>query len=202
MNQSTTQSEENEENIKLPVPENNRAKSLYFEFACNHFFMDHDGFGNEYRSYQISQGEEMEWRAEFIEFWKTHLSLDNMRPLHLLEHAGAIEALPEIITMSRKGDDYSKFWYACTIWNLAYGYVNRNEAIRIALRIWISLSIRAKNITPKHKNEISKFMKNLGASTPEGYLKNYSRRKLWESITKKSLRRKFLLAQPAAQPDR
>lgn len=52
-----------------------RAKEIYLNYSGNHFYMDHDGVGSEYATYNVSRETEEQWRREFIQdFFQTNKS--------------------------------------------------------------------------------------------------------------------------------
>ena len=46
-----------------------RAKELFFKYSGNRFFMDREGDGNEYESYNVSKETEKAWAKEFVSFF-------------------------------------------------------------------------------------------------------------------------------------
>lgn len=165
-----------------------RAKKLFIDYACNHFYMDRDGAGIEYDKYGISEAEEKKWRREYISFWVNQLSTDDLTAVDKLSDAKATEALPALIEMADKGDSYAKLRYANAIWCITTsGAYVRPKAEKAAIDLWQSLVQGAIEISENHKTDISRSsMKNLEASTPEEYVLDYAVRQL-ERVKKSNL---------------
>ena len=49
--------------------EREKAKKMFFDYACHTFFMQNDGVLEEYKKFGISESQETEWRREYISFW-------------------------------------------------------------------------------------------------------------------------------------
>ncbi len=88
------------------------AKKMFFDYACNTFFMAHDGVLEGYKLFGISEAQEAEWRREYIAFWTSQLSTDDLTAVDQLRNAWAGEALPDLIRVADTGDGYAKLWYA------------------------------------------------------------------------------------------
>jgi hypothetical protein len=165
-----------------------KAKKIFFDYACNTFYMAHDGELEEYKKIGVSAAQEAEWRREYISFWVSQLSIDDLTAVNRLGETWAGEALPDLIKMAGQGDGYAKLWYANAIWKLANGAsisaTMRDQAIKTAINLWQSLVQRPIELSDNHKAEISPNMKPLDASTPEEYVLNYAKRKLAEAKTK------------------
>lgn len=165
-----------------------RAKELFFSYACNRFFMVREGVEDEYRQYGIGEGQEAEWRKEYIALWVGQLSVDDMKALNQLGYAWAGEALPELIDMSDKGDSYAKLWYANAIYDLALGAElspeRRQEGVKVAIELWRSVVNGPIQLTESHRAVIRPSMQYLSASTPEEYVLNYAKSKLSQAKEK------------------
>lgn len=159
-----------------------QAKQMFLEYACNIFFMAHDGVYEEYKSFGISQEQETDWRREFVSFWVERLSTDDFTAVNQLSNARAFEALPELMQVADTGDDYARLWYANAIYQLASGVsvasAMQAQATDMALGLWQTLTQRPIEISDAHKVQILPNMKWLEASTPEEYVRNYARRNL------------------------
>ncbi len=155
---------------------------MFFEFACNTFFMAQDGVLEQYKKFGVSKAREEEWRREYISFWVGQLSTDDLKAVDRLRDAGASEALPSLIRMARKGDSYSKLWYGNAIWALANGASlsgsMREEAINAAIAVWQLLVEQAIELSDNHKAQVLPHLRSLDASTPEEYVLNYAKRQL------------------------
>ena len=95
------------------------AKKLFFDYACNTFFMLHDGVWEEYKALRTTPAQEAEWRREYIAFWVGQLSTDDLTAVQKLDDANAGEALADLMKMADQGDDYAKLRYAITIGHLS-----------------------------------------------------------------------------------
>ena len=91
-------------------------RRIFFDYACNGFFMAHDGVYEEYKRYGISEAQEKEWRREYVALWVSRLEIDDLMPVDRLRDAWAGEALPALMEMADRGDSYAKLWYANAIW--------------------------------------------------------------------------------------
>jgi hypothetical protein len=169
-------------------PSEQQAKEMYFEYACNAFYMDHDGVYQQYKSFGISEAQEAAWRREYIVFWIDRLSTDDLTAVNKLRDAWASEALPELIKIADTGDDYAALWYANAIWRLACGTTistaMQGLAIQTATRLWQSLTQRPIKISASHQALIAPYMWALKASTPQEYVRNYARGQLAEAETR------------------
>jgi hypothetical protein len=182
-----------------------RAKEIYFYYACNHFLLDRDVDHKEYTKYNIDRTLEAVWRREYILLWKSRLSIDDFTALNRLRDAWADEALPELIEIAPKGDSFAKLWYANAIWQLTrnshISTVLRYKGKKIAIRLWQSLTFQNIQLTEKHREEIEGTLtkmiqidqsyqlarSNAGhlpkatlvwANTPEEYILKYAKKQL------------------------
>jgi hypothetical protein len=158
------------------------AKQIFFYYACNTFFMAHDGAYEEYKRYGISEAQEKEWRREYIALWISRLEVDDLTPVDHFSNAWASEALPVLMEMGDKGDSYAKLWYANAIWHLADGsncdMTLRWKARNVATDLWQSLQTERIVLTQGHKEHIRPFLWAVHASTPEEYVRFYASRQL------------------------
>jgi hypothetical protein len=166
-----------------------KAKKMFFDYACNHFFMDHDGLGVKYRKYGVTKKQEIEWRSEYISIWTSRLSVDDLTPVNRLRDAWADEALPDLMKLAHKGDGYAKLWYANAIWQIAnrpnVSAAMRKQAISTAINLWKLLVQDSEKISDDHRANISPSnIFALGASTPEEYVVNYTKSQLAEANKK------------------
>jgi hypothetical protein len=165
----------------------NSAKELFWYYACNHFFLDRDGALEKYHKLGGSGEKEKAWRDEYIDFWLSKLGTTDLTTLFNLRNTGACEILEKLIGLNDYGDDYSKFWFAYTIADLAQNSrVERTAAKKArekAQVLWEEILSEPRGISKDHKKEIRPDMlEALGANTAEEYLINYSKRKLKEMI--------------------
>lgn len=158
------------------------AKKMYFDYACNIFFMLHDGDYEEYKEYGINEAQEKEWRHEYIALWVSRLEVDDLTPVDRLSNAWASEALPAIMEMADQGDSYAKLWYANAIWHLADGSncdtISRWKARKAAIDLWQSLQTECIVLTQRHNNHIRPYLWAFHASAPEEYVRSYARQQL------------------------
>lgn len=172
--------------------EKTKAKKIFFDFACNHFYMQRDGVEEEYERFGITSKEEAEWRKEYIEFWVERLSVDDLQPVNRITEASAGEALPDLLKMADKGDSYAKLRYSNAIWQLAMGadisLALKNQTAKMSVRLWQSIVEEPFQLTEKHQEEISallnKYKSLTNASTPQEYILNYAKSKLAEAREK------------------
>jgi hypothetical protein len=162
-----------------------KAKRMFFDFACRKFFMAHDGVLDEYEKFRITEAQEQAWRDECVSCWVSQLSTEDLMPFARLEDAEAIEALPALISVSEQGDSLSRLWCANATWHLAkrvsfYSSIT-TKAIDTARDCWQALLEQPIKLSASHRDFITPFMmKAFDASTPEAYIVNYAKRKLDE----------------------
>jgi hypothetical protein len=165
-----------------------KAKRMFFEYACNTFFMNNDGVLNDYLKFGISPTQEKEWRQEYISFWVNQLSVDDLTAVDKLRDAEAGESLPNLMSIASEGDGYAKLWYANAIWQLAdranISTELRNQARLVAINLWQFLIEQKFDITEDHKSKITPYLRALDASTPEEYVINYARHRITEAVSK------------------
>jgi hypothetical protein len=160
------------------------AKKLFFDNCCSHYMMMHDGYSDEFKKYHISQKQENEWRAEYISYWVSQLSLEDVAPIRKLEYASASESLPDLFKLAEQGDSYIKLMVANTSWALKGEFgIDKNlkkQAADVAIKLWNSISSPDDvTLTEYHKSRITEAnMKGFGASTPEEYVANWAKREL------------------------
>ena len=160
-----------------------RAKKIFFDYYCNHFYLSRDREGDEYYKFGISREQEKIWRDQYISLWVSKLSTDDLEPLDKLRGSYAIEALPELIKMADQGDSYAKLMFADAIWSIkekeGIDVDLYQQARRVAIDLWTSLLEGNIWISEHHKGDIPKqYMKTQQASSPEEYIRNYARDQL------------------------
>jgi hypothetical protein len=166
------------------VEDMEQAKKIFFEYSCNHYYMSREGI--DFKNYHISKEQEIEWRNEFIAYWVSKLSVDDLAAVHRLEGANAIESVPDLIDIANKGDSYVKLWVASAIWSVSFrndiDTKLQKQTLDIAIKLLESIVESQVQLSENHRKEIPAIgMKNLGASTPEEYIVNFAQRKLKEA---------------------
>ena len=141
-----------------------RAKEIFFKYACNHFFLDREVNADEYKKYDISNEQENKWTREYTAFWISKLSADDFQAVNSLSAADAGDALPEMFRISELGDSFTKLWYANAIWKIAcYGIMSpimRERARRKSITLWQSLLNNPIEFTDEHRTKVSEIVKN------------------------------------------
>ena len=151
-----------------------RAKEIFFQYACNHFYLNREVEAVEYKKFDISKEQEKIWCREYVSYWMSQLSLDDLRALNPLRYTYAEEALPELLRLSTLGDSFAKLSFANTIWDIAYGGtmspIMRESSRRKAVSIWQALLNNPIELTDDHRQIVT-----------DDYILNYARNKLGES---------------------
>lgn len=160
-----------------------QAKALFFQYACNGFFMAHDGVWDQYQAFGISEEEEQVWRREYIAYWVERLSVEEFTAVDKLRDAGAGEALPRLIELSNTGGDFARLWYANAIWHLANSGEGvsakmRGQARQVAVELWKSLLPESPEGSLRHQREAWPSPTDLTVVDGDGYVVNYARRML------------------------
>lgn len=163
-----------------------RAKEMFWQYACNHFFIAHDGVHEQYtRLGGGNQEDEASWRAEFIADQLAKLSTEDFDPLQQLRNANAGEAISSLLKIEDYGDDFSRFWYAFTLHDLARyetaSKEDKKKAHQKASELWQGILKHPVGISDLNRAQVGEYMlKSLQAKTAEGYLQNYTQSKLQE----------------------
>lgn len=156
-----------------------KAKKIFFDYACNHFYMERDGVGKEYENFGVSEAEEKEWRREYISFWVSQLSIDDLTAVDKLYYAWAVEAVPALIKMADKGDSYAKLWYANALWHISdssrISVTMREDARRTAINLWQTIVQQPVELSENHRAKIISYK---SSSSPEKYVLNYAKSNL------------------------
>ncbi|MGY8686321.1 MAG: hypothetical protein ACKVHP_01080 [Verrucomicrobiales bacterium] len=165
--------------------EDNPARALYWDAACNRAELEKDGLAEEYLS--LGGGDEDTeslWRSEFIDHWAVQLSVEELEPLRQLRNANAHEALLPLLQMSDYGDDFAKFWFAFTLNVLSQEDSEfKQEASDRAQALWREILIEPKGVKESHRALVKRYMlKAFEATTAEEYVENYTRQKLSEFV--------------------
>lgn len=157
------------------------ARQLFWDYACSHFFMAHDGVDVEYKRYQVSAEQEKTWREEYIRYWSNQLSGEFLLPLQRLSDAGAYEALPELVRLA-PGDDYFAFRLADVIWDLAGFWTAdrdfREDARQTALHLWRGLTYRTLKINPEYRQILEESNSGPSGKPAETVLRGMAARKI------------------------
>jgi hypothetical protein len=164
----------------------NAAKQIFWDYACNRFFLDRDGPRAEYlRLGGGDPNKEKEWRNEYIDYWSSRISVVDLKPLSRLRDTKAHEAIPILLKVNDFGDDYSKFWFAFTLNELARSINTKDsekiKALEKARALWQDILDTPKGIGPIHRREVKKYMLDaLNAKNAEEYVSKYAKSKLNE----------------------
>ena len=168
------------------TPNKEQAKELYLKYACNHFYMMKEGEQELYESLGGGdQSQERVWREEFIREAVSKINLQDTLPLWALMNSNAGEAISELINREDYGDDYMKFWFGYTLQKLAtslsYEEGNKKLGLKKAYQLYQEILSEPNGITEDHAILIdSHTQSRFKAATPEGYIRNYTKRKLGE----------------------
>jgi len=165
---------------------NKTAKEIFWEYSCNHFFLDHDGLTDEYvKKGGGNKSEEEKWRKEYIDFWFNQISDNEIEPFRKLTYAGATEILNKLIKYNSFRDDYIKFWYAYELLELSKSSSNiilKAIAKQRSKNIFKELVQQNIQLLDDNRNQISNEMiEAMNAKNPEDYIKNYSQRMISKS---------------------
>jgi hypothetical protein len=159
------------------------AKEIFWEYSCNHFFLDREGMMEEYVKLGGNKpSDERKWRREYIDYWYTQIPNDEIKAFRSLVYAEAKEILRQLVKFNSFRDDYIKFWYAFELLEISKFSLNlilKIKAKRRAKGIFNELSNRNILLLDENRNQIdNQMMEVMKAETPEDYIKNYSQRKL------------------------
>jgi len=156
------------------------AKQLFFDYACSHYYMFHDGVEEEFKKYNISEIQEQEWRREFIDSWIGKLSVDDPYPLKRLRDTSAQEAISALRNLGFQGDSYSKLWCANAILDFIKGSESwAKQGNDAAIELFDKLATENIVISKEHRTKITLVMMlSLGTFTPEAFIRKYAANKL------------------------
>ena len=144
------------------------AKKIFFEYSCNGLYMAQNDV--HFSKYLVSKEQEAEWRNEFITYWRSQLSTEDLTAVQKLRDADAVESIPDLIAIVDKGDSYAKLRIAEAL--AAIGYMTekslRKQTKAIARKIAQSILDHPMQVSESHKIEIER----LGGSrsNPEEYI--------------------------------
>lgn len=144
------------------------AKKIFFEYSCNGLYMAQNDVN--FSQYHISKAQQAEWRNEFIAYWRSQLSTEDLTAIQKLRDAQATEALPDLLTMVGKGDSYAQLRVAEALWALSY-LVNNDKALKkqtkaAAVQLAQSILNNPIQASESHKLEMAK----MGGNDPKAYI--------------------------------
>lgn len=144
------------------------AKKIFFEYSCNHVEMARNDV--YFSKYHISKEQEAEWRNEFITYWRSRLSTEDLTAVQKLEEAHAVESIPDLIAMIDQGDSYANLRIAQALLSLG-DWLGRDETLRTqtratALKTVQSILDHPVQLSDRHKSDIER----LGDFDPEDYV--------------------------------
>jgi len=142
------------------------AKKIFFEYSCNGLEMARSDVN--FGQYRISREQESAWRNEFIAYWRSRLSTEDLTAVQKLRDADAVESIPDLIAMVDQGDSYARLRVAEALSSIGY-MANRSlrkQAQAIARTAAQSILDHPLQISEDHKAEIARF----GGSDPEEYI--------------------------------
>lgn len=143
------------------------AKKIFFEYSCNGLYMaQHDV---NFSQYHISKAQQDEWRNEFIAYWRSQLSTEDLTAIQKLRDANAVEAIPDLLAMADQGDSYARLRVAEGLWALSYWLKDgtlRKQTNATARKMAQSILDGPIEASESHKLEMAK----LGGSDPQRYI--------------------------------
>ena len=152
-----------------PSPETlEKAKKIFFEYSCNGLHMAQNDVN--FRQYHISKELQTEWRNEFIAYWRSRLSTEDMTPIQKLSDATAVEVIPDLLAMVGKGDSYARLRVAEALRDLSYMLETdktlKKHAKETGIKLAQSILDGPIQVSESHKTEIARY----GSSNPEEYI--------------------------------
>lgn len=151
----------------VSAEEKEEAKKIFFESLCNEFNMARDGVN--FSKYRISDEQKAEWRNEFITYWKSQLSVDDLTAVGKLHGAEAIEAIPGLIAMIDKGDTLAKIEIVRALWTISRKIVDKAVRQQVLYTVRNTLQFILGNpiqVSEEHKTYIQQLLK----ENPEEYI--------------------------------
>ena len=154
-----------------------KAKKMFFDYGCSHFYMMKEDVEKEYKKFGISIQQEDLWTQEYVAHHLDELSNGDLNALHSLSHTGSQEIFPVLFDLLNRGDSYAKFWIAHTTLKLSTkSSIKNKKGEEIALQAIKELIEGKIEISTENKLKITPdMMWALKASTPEGYILNYAK---------------------------
>ena len=143
------------------------AKKIFFAYSCNGLYMAQNDV--HFSQYHISKEQEDAWRNEFIAYWRSQLSTEDLTAVKKLQEAYAVEVIPDLLSMVGQGDSYAKLRIAEAL--AAIGYMSKDKNLRKQAQATAknqaqSILAHPMQISEQHKSEIER----LGGSNPEEYI--------------------------------
>ena len=88
-----------------------KAKEIFFQNDGQYYFMAHDGFYEEYRSYNIDKNTEDKWTKELINLRLRNFkkSSDMIHLISIVDHYNKYELLDELLSVKLRGTFINKF---------------------------------------------------------------------------------------------
>jgi hypothetical protein len=157
------------EQISTPSAEDKEeAKKIFFEYSGNHLEMARNEV--HFSKYGISREQEAEWRNEFIAYWRSQLSTEDLTAVRKLWEIHAVESIPDLLTLVDQGDSYARLRIAEALHIISY-WIDKDRSLRkqtraTAIHIAQSILDRPVQVSESHKRELE----HLGASDPEEYI--------------------------------
>jgi hypothetical protein len=148
------------------------AKKIFFEYSCNGLYMAQNDV--HFSKYHIGREQEAEWRNEFITYWRSQLSTEDLTAVQKLREADAVEAIPDLLAMAGQGDSYARLRIAEAL--SAIGYMSKDKSLRkqaraTAINMARSILEHPVQVSERHKAEIAR----LGSSDPEEYIITFAK---------------------------
>jgi hypothetical protein len=144
-----------------------KAKNIFFEYSCNGLYMAQNDV--HFEQYHISNAQQTEWRNEFVAYWRSQLSTEDLTAIQKLRDAYAVEAIPDLLTMTDQGDSYAKLRVAEGLWALSYWVKDRTQRKQTnatARKMAQAILDRPIEVSESHRIEIAK----LGGTDPKKYI--------------------------------
>jgi len=124
-----------------------KARQMFFDSSCRHFFMFDEGKWDEYKKLGATGEDEKKWRQEYVQIWIGKLSVIDLEAIDHLRSANAREAIPALIEICDAGDSFAKLSFANALWDLSGGgYVLfwvfnpvNAKALKKAMSLWHSI---------------------------------------------------------------
>ncbi|RPJ29297.1 MAG: hypothetical protein EHM33_01620 [Chloroflexi bacterium] len=143
------------------------AKKIFFEYSCNGLYMAQNDV--HFSKYHISTEQETAWRNEFVTYWRSQLSTEDLTAVQKLREAHAVESIPDLLAMVDKGDSYAKLRIAEALADI--GYMSKDKSLRkqtqaTAINLAQFILDQPVQVSERHKSEIER----LGGSNPEEYI--------------------------------
>jgi len=159
-----------------------KAKKLFFDYSCSNYFMARDGMDSEFKRLGGTDQLAADWRKEYIAYWTSRLSLDDLEALSQLNFAWGVEALPDLIRMCEQAEGYAKLQYADVIWQLSKASSLdehiRKQAKGTAIKAWEILMTGNFTIPERFQKKIISKMAPINRTTPENYVVTEAKRQL------------------------